>query len=367
MNYPDSPRSSRREFLTGRSLRRQAERGGEILADALTEQPQQPQPPEARETLRLETRAMACDFAVVMNTDARGYVPAASEALQRIHALESLMTVYREDSELSKINARAVHAPVPVDPVLFEVLSLARRIAEHTGGAFDPTSGPLIALWKRCRQQGRIPTPEELQQIRRDRGIEHVELNAHDGTVRYHREGLRFDLGGIGKGYALDRAAEELTGRGLTDFLFHGGHSSLLARGVHTGCAGWPVGIRNPLFPKEHLATIVLKDAALSTSGSGVQFFRHAGKRYGHILDPRSGMPAEEMLSVTVIAPTAAEADALSTAFFVMGLENARRYCDNHREIGAVLIAAPARGRTLEPVLRNIPEDAVFFEESTGQ
>jgi FAD:protein FMN transferase len=177
------------------------------------------------------------------------------------------------------------------------------------------------------------------------------------------------NLGGIGKGYALDRAGQAMLNEDIGDWLIHGGHSSLLAHGDHNRLGGWPVGIRNPLFPDRRLATIVLQNCALSSSGSGVQHFRHAGRRYGHILDPRTGWPVEGMLSVTVLAPTAAEADALSTAFFVIGVENARRYCDNHQGIRALLIPPPERGRRLEPVNCGIPEELLFwnFDESLSR
>jgi thiamine biosynthesis lipoprotein len=121
------------------------------------------------------------------------------------------------------------------------------------------------------------------------------------------------------------------------------------------------VGIRNPLFPRRQFATLLLRDAAISTSGSGVQYFRHGGKRYGHILDPRTGWPVEGMLSVTVMAATAAEAEALSTAFFVAGVEKAVEYCHNHEGVGALILPPPRRGRTLEPVVCEIAEDQLFF------
>ncbi|MCA9072169.1 MAG: FAD:protein FMN transferase, partial [Planctomycetaceae bacterium] len=170
------------------------------------------------------------------------------------------------------------------------------------------------------------------------------------------------NLGGIGKGYALDRAGQFLSESGLDHWLFSGGFSSLLARGQHRQLGGWPVGIRNPLFPDQLMGTILLKNQALSTSGSGVQSFRHDGKRYGHILDPRTGWPSEGMLSVTVLAPTAAEADALSTAFFVLGLEKAKEYCDNHRNVSSLLLPPPHRGRRLTPINCGIPDDVLFLE-----
>ena len=179
------------------------------------------------------------------------------------------------------------------------------------------------------------------------------------------------NLNGIGKGYALDRAAELLAGAEseyeIRNWLLHGGHSSVLARGEHFhpgtegSVGGWPVGIRNPLFPDERLATLLLRNQAMGTSGSGVQYFRVGGKRYGHVLDPRTGWPVDHLLSVTVLADSAAEADALSTAFFVMGLEKAIEFCQNRPDVRALLIPPPHRGRTLEPVVCGIPDEDLFF------
>jgi thiamine biosynthesis lipoprotein len=347
--------ASRRDFLTGKPLRKPAESTPD--ADSI------PSPPVAGDTVRLQTRAMACEFAVILNPDFGEQIPAASEVLGLVHALEQQMTVYRDDSEMSRINRLAFDSPIVVEPGLFGLLLLSVRIAAETDGAFDPTTGPLIALWRSCRDERRIPTPAEIAAAKQRMGIDKVVFDDRRHTIRYLHDGYELNLGGIGKGFALDRIADELEARGFTDFLLHGGHSSMLARGDHHTCpaGGWPVGIRDPLFPGEDFATLLLKDRALSSSGSGVQSFRHEGKRYGHILDPRTGLPSEGMLSVTVLAPTAAEADALSTAFFVMGLENARAYCDNREEIGAVLVPPP-QGRTLHPVVCNVAAGTLFLE-----
>jgi thiamine biosynthesis lipoprotein len=192
-------------------------------------------------------------------------------------------------------------------------------------------------------------------------GIERVTLNAANRTVSYRNPGVELNLGGIGKGFALDRVNDALQSAGVTDVLLHGGKSSILAAGGHSPHGGWPVGVRNPLFPNRRMATLLLRNAGMSTSGAGVQFFRHEGKRYGHILDPRTGMPAEGVLSVTVLAPTAAEADALSTAFFVMGLEKSREYCDNHREVTVLLTPPPTSGRMLKVHAFNLPEQTLFL------
>ncbi|MEX0715175.1 MAG: FAD:protein FMN transferase [Planctomycetaceae bacterium] len=403
--------SNRRDFLTGRAARAAAEAAGQALADRLSEAESRRAPPGG-DAVRLTTRAMACDFSIFLPMRDRphpAHVARASDALDMLHSLEDQMTVYRAHGELSEINRRAAHEDVEVEPRLFELLLEARDVALATEGAFDPTSGPLVALWRQCRNEARIPTQAEIDAARELTGIEHVRFDERRRTIRYDREGVEFNLGGIGKGHALDRCGEFLLRADVADWLFHGGHSSILARGSqrpHVGwiadpsgeserrpaddssvqddagdsadrgrignpsCnepAGWPIAIRHPLFPSERYATIVLRNRAMSTSGSGVQHFRHAGKRYGHILDPRTGWPVEGVLSVTVLAETAARADALSTAFFVMGLEKARAYCDTDRSVAALLIPPPRRGRTLEPVRCNLPDDVLYFEGCTSR
>jgi FAD:protein FMN transferase len=364
MTGPAERSTNRRDFLTGTALRHEVENVGSRLADSIAEALPPEHVPQAGPTVRLETRAMACKFSVVMNPGPSRRVMIASDALDMIHGLEDQMTVYRPHSELSQLNRRAADEPVPVEAELFRLLLEARDISRETAGAFDPTSGPLISLWRACRAEGRIPDANEISQALSVTGMSHVLFDEAAQTVRFDQPGVEINLGAIGKGHAVDRAAAFLVQEGVDEWLFHGGYSSVLVRGDHCGYGGWPVGIRNPLLPHERLATIVLKDQSLSTSGSNVQYFRHAGKRYGHIVDPRTGWPADELLSVTVTAPTAALADALSTAFFVGGVENSLQYCDNHPEIGAIFVRPPQRGRTLEILLCGIPEEVLFFEQS---
>jgi thiamine biosynthesis lipoprotein len=364
MTGPAERSTNRRDFLAGTALRREVENVGARLADSITEALPLEEVPQAGPTVRLETQAMACKFSVVMNPGPSRRVMIASDALDMIHALEDQMTVYRPQSELSQLNRRAAAEPVHVEAELFRLLLEARDISRETAGAFDPTSGPLIALWRTCRAEGRIPSAEEISGALDVTGMIHVIFDEIAQTVRFDHPGVELNLGAIGKGHAVDRAAAFLVQEGVDEWLFHGGFSSVLVRGDHCGYGGWPVGIRNPLLPHERLATILLKDQSLSTSGSNVQYFRHAGKRYGHIVDPRTGWPVEELLSVTVTAPTAALADALSTAFFVGGVENSLRYCDNHPQIGAIFVRPPQRGRTLEVLLCGIPDEVLFFEQS---
>ena len=357
MSGLEEPGPSRREFLT--------RAGMEASAGEAEERASEVEIPRAADTLRIQTRAMACFFAVFLDAKRRGQLDAASEVLERVHDLEAVMSVYRSESPMSRANTAAAQHDVVLEETLFEVVSLACRIAEETGGAFDPTTGPLVELWREARESGQVPDDQQVQRVRGLGGLEDVAIDARARSIRYRRPGVELNLGGIGKGFALDRIGAELLGAGVEQFLLHGGHSSLLARGGHAEHAGWPVGIRNPLFPARRLATLLLCQQAMSTSGSGIESYRIGGRRFSDILDPRTGWPAEGMLSVTVLAPTAAEADALSTAFFAGGVEFAKACCDNRPGVGALLIPAPRRGQTLQPIVCGIPDGVLFFEEQS--
>ena len=359
-----SSEPSRRDFLTGRAVQQKLRGVGDDIADAVLESGENRPAPVSRETIRLETQAMACSWCVVMNPGPPRQVMVASDALDTVHGCESRLTVYRDESEIARINREAAAAPQRLDPELSSFLRDCRSLWDATQGAFDPAAGALIRVWRDARRAGRIPDPAEIGEALHCSGMGRVVLDQDASTIEFTSGGVQLDFGAIGKGYAIDRAAEHLHGEEIEDFLIHGGYSSLYASGRHAELEGWPVGIRNPLFTEQRYATILLRQQGMSTSGSNVQYFRYQGRRYGHILDPRSGQPAEGLLSVTVLAESATHADALSTAFYVMGLDNALRYCDDHAEVGAILIPVPARGRLLEPIVRNIPEDRLFFEPS---
>jgi thiamine biosynthesis lipoprotein len=291
-------------------------------------------------------RAMACDFEVQLaasrDDDSMEHVFAA---LDLVEALESQMTVYRNDGEVIRINRDAATRPVSVEPRLFALLQNAERLYRETGGALDVTSGPLSEAWGFSRREGRIPSDAAIAAVRERVGMENIVLDSARQTIAFRKPGVCINLNSIGKGYALDRMAELLAANLVDDYLLHGGKSSVLACGYQPGTSttGWAVGLRHPLRPAERMAEFVLRDQALSTSGSGTQFFIRRGRRYGHILDPRTGRPAEGLYSATVIAPIAAEADALSTAFYVMGPEETARYCEAHPGIGALLVAPAER------------------------
>lgn len=342
--------STRREFLLARGFH------GDVKPSVDTS-PRIDIPPF--DTIRLGKEAMAADFEVILNPGRGSRLELASAALDLVDRLEDQLSVYRPGSELSRLNQRAAIEPVVAEEKLFELLLCAQRLARATDGAFDPTAGPLVALWRQCRRDRRLPTESELELARGRCGYEQVKLDEASRSVSFRTAGVELNLNAMGKGYALDRAGELLG----DNWLMHGGFSSVLARGHLTGADAWPIGIRHPLFPDRSLATLWLKDRGMSTSGSGVQFYRYRGRRYGHLIDPRTGWPVDGVLSVTVVAPTAAEAEALSTAFFVLGVETACEYCHNHGEVAALVIPRPARGHRLDPVVCGLSEADLMFEQ----
>jgi FAD:protein FMN transferase len=341
-------RSTRRDFLQGKSA---AQAMGQLAlgADAPAELPS---PTSDGYLLQFSRRAMACKFEIFLNAGQYpGGTEAALAALDLVDRLEEQLSVFREGSEVSRLNQLAAQGPVPVEPGLFAIVDEAVQRHVATQGAYDITSGPLSRAWGFVMRAGTIPDAETLAIARGRVGSQYLELDRATHSVRFHLPRLEINLGSIGKGYALDRCAELLEAAGIHDFLLHGGNSSVLARGAHGSLSserGWSVGVRDPLHPDRRLGELKLKDRALATSGSGTQFFIHDGRRYGHILDPRSGWPAEGVLSVSVLAPTAAAADALSTAFYVLGPQQSQEYCAVHPEVAAVMLCPGAGGQSLQ-------------------
>lgn len=347
-------KTTRRDFIRGR-LEGDAPSHPSDRGLPSTVNPYQP-----ASLLHISRRAMAGEFQIFLN---RGQYPhgieKALESLDLLEPLEQQMSVFRPDSEIQQINQQAAHQPVEVEPRLFALLQLADQVHQQTEGAFDLTATPLWELWGFAQRQARIPTEAELAEARQRVGWHYVLLNPTNRTIQLTQPGVRLNLGSIGKGYAVDRCAEVLVEAGIEDFLIHGGQSSVLAHGRRWDaphCQGWPLGLRHPLRTNRRLGELDLKDRALGTSGSGVQFFRYQGRRLGHILDPRTGQPGEGVLSVTVLAPNAAEADALATALFVIGVEKTRQFCERRPDIAAVFVVPSPRSRGIEVIPIGISE-----------
>jgi thiamine biosynthesis lipoprotein len=331
---------NRRDFLHPRHF---AETAGQLLGALHTlRSPEPPCPDTDVSLVRVARSAMATTFEIMLPCGLPFALQAAQDGLDLIDRLEAQLTVYRESSAISYLNRHAAEEAVPVEEKLFELLTLADRLTRETDGAFDITAGALIKAWGFYRRAGRVPTPGERQHVLERTGMRHVILDPDTQSVRYGVPGLEINLGSIGKGYALDRVVADWRDNwNIPAALLHGGHSSVYAIGSEPGATrGWAVGIRHPWDPEKRLAVLRLCDRGLGTSSSAFQHLEYEGRKLGHILDPRTGWPAETLASASVAAPTAAEADALATAFFILGAERARAYCEAYPEIGAVLLPA---------------------------
>lgn len=262
----------------------------------------------------------------------------ADEAFTAIDALESRISRWRTDSQTSRINTYAFEKPVRVTPDVAAFLLNAQRIFAETGGAFDCTVGPLIEVWRAARDAGKLPAQSEIDDALNRVGFDHVQIDANERAVRFTSEGVRLDFGAIGKGHALDVAAEVIALYGVETALLDGGASTFLATGIPPGEPGWTVRVRSPYNDKEVLAEVVLGKGAFSTSTNAGSPFVVEGRVYGHILDPRTGWPAQGKRLAMSLTESAADADALSTAFYVMDVESIRRYCGDHPKVRAIIV-----------------------------
>jgi thiamine biosynthesis lipoprotein len=284
--------------------------------------------------IKVHRRAMACRFEITLDSRDARLVPAAQEALNFVDAIEAQLTVFRDTSELVHLNAHAATESVACDPQLFALLRRCAELSASTDGAFDITTTPLSRCWGFLRRSGRPPSEAEIASARAVVGMDQVALDAERTQVRFARTGVELNLGAVGKGYALDRIAATLRRAGVRHALLSAGRSSILAIGG--AGRGWPVDVVTPRRERP-LARVWLRDAALGTSGAGEQFVVVDGRRYGHVLDPRTGCPADGVLSATVVCAGAADGDALSTAFLVAGADLADRYCRTHANVLALI------------------------------
>jgi thiamine biosynthesis lipoprotein len=263
---------------------------------------------DAGRWVKVHRAAMACRFEVTLSSEDARYVEAARAALDELVAIEASLSGLREASEVSGLNRQAAAAPVPVSPGLFALLSLCRELHAATFGAFDPASTALSRCWGLLDRRRCLPADDDLAAARTRSGMDKVVLDDMGRAVRFTVPGLEIGFGAVGEGWALDRVAASLRARGASRALATAGSSS------HRGWGGesWELALRPG---GEDLGLIRLRDAALGTSASG------------HVLDPRTGRPAEGVRSASVLASEAAVADALSTAFLVGGPSLASAFC----------------------------------------
>lgn len=301
--------------------------------------------------------AMACRFEVLLHPGRPTNGPElAVQALETISYLEEQWSLYKPSSELSLINERAIQFEVPVSESTKALIALGLEVHRRTEGAFDLTATKLSKAWGFFRRQGIMPGAAEIEQAMREVGSQHIQLDATSPSVRFTAP-IEINPGGIGKGLAIDMAADWLEEKGIEQYAFHGGKSSIRSRGHQDkdeAKGGWSIAVRHPEQSERLLGSLRLLDQSLGTSGPANQFFYFKGKRFGHIIDPRTGWPAEGMLSVTVLHPEAGWADALATGLYVMGIDRAIAYCENNPDTAMLAILPGERSGQVEIVTCNV-------------
>src|SRR5258708_11359856 len=370
-------------FLFGRAVMRWLEKLGDVEAEERPEaensepfasQPE-PKPSAGWVYPRVERPAMGRLFEIdLAGMDREGLISAGEQAMDDIERLDRQLSHYKDDSDTARLNAHATENRVRLEPRMYQLLKRCAELNAETEGAFDITTGPLTEAWGFYRGEGRVPSDTEIDEILHRVGMAKIAFDDEDDLVHYTVPGLEINLGAVGKGYSIDIATETLKMYGVERAVLDGGQSTIYAigsapivegereragegengRSDHQPSTinhqlstinhqpstniGWEFIIKDPRDHVTPIETVYLKDQALSTSGSYEDFFEVDGIRYSHILDPRTGRPVQGMLSVSVIAPNAADSDALSTAFFVMGRERTEEFCRAHKELKVIMM-----------------------------
>ncbi|MBI4903859.1 MAG: FAD:protein FMN transferase [Acidobacteria bacterium] len=279
--------------------------------------------------LRLEQSldAMGSVYTIVAYGEDRGKLMAAvDQAFEEVRRLDRMLSNYKKDSELSRVNAGAANAPVQVSEELFRLLEACAQYTRESDGAFDISVGPLMKIWGFYKGSGRLPHRAEVRGVFGRIGFDKVHLDASNRSIRFLTPGMELDPGGIGKGYAVDRMVDVLKAEKIPAALISAGSSSIYALGAPPNEKGWKVSIRHPRNLKKSVAEIELKDMSLSTSGTSEKFFRAEGKLYSHIMDPRTGFPAQGMLSVSIVAPRTLDSEAWTKPVFINGRQWTARH-----------------------------------------
>lgn len=269
---------------------------------------------------------------------------AAKAAFARIAELNAILSDYQPTSELMKLCEKSGGGPVEVSVDLFEVLRKSEEFAKMTDGAFDPTISPVVRLWRKARRTREMPKAEEIKKALALVGYQNMKLDAKKRTVQLLLMGMLLDFGSIGKGYAADAALAVLRKHGITRALVAAG-GDIAVGDPPPDAVAWKIGIapmKNPDAPPTHY--LALKNAGVSTAGDAEQYVEIGGKRFSHIVDPRTGMALVGRRAVTVIAPNTTTSDALDTAICVMGVERGLKMIESRDDLAAICIFETDRG-----------------------
>jgi thiamine biosynthesis lipoprotein len=321
----------------------------------------------ARAKVTAEASAMGTRLNFVALTSDRvdeAHVHAAIEqAIEEILRLESLMTTWKDDSEVSHINQSAGKSPVRVSPETLDVIAKSLWISDRSGGVFDITFEVMHGLWRFDEDlEKRLPDSAAIAERRKLIDYRRIVLDREKSTVFLNRPSMKISLGGIAKGYAIDKAKEILLGAGIEDFLAQAG-GDLYVHGHRADGSPWMAGVRDPRGPEgSYFARMPVVDHAFSTAGDYERSFVLEGKRYHHIIDPRTGYPATASRSVTIWATDALTADALDDAVFILGAEKGLALVESVDDAGAIIVDADNRVH----VSKRLKDKIVFESAPTG-
>jgi thiamine biosynthesis lipoprotein len=278
---------------------------------------------QAHDLVRVEAddEAMGTTFSLTLyGKDRAALNAAAAAAFAELHRLDAMLSNYRPESEWSEVNRTAALRPVRVSPELFRLFTDCLRYSKESGGTFDITVGPLMKIWGFYQGEGLLPRATDVAGALRLVGYPHVQLDPASHTVRFDRPGVELDPGGVGKGYAVDCMTGVLRAHGVSAALVSAGGSSIYAMGAPPGNPqGWKIRIRAPEDPHRSAADVMLRDMSLSTSGSYEKFFFAEGRTYSHIMDPRTGYPAQGTSAVSVLAPRTIDSEVWTKPYFILG------------------------------------------------
>jgi len=271
---------------------------------------------------------MGSTFSIAAWGSDRGTLAAAVEsALEEARRLDRLLSNYRPESEWSAVNRGAAGRGVTVSQELYDLLAACIGYSEASEGTFDITVGPLMRVWGFYKGSGRMPHRAEIRAALSRTGYKSLSLEKTTRTVRFTKDGLEMDPGGIGKGYAVDRMAAILRAAGVSGALINAGGSSMYGLNAPPEePRGWKVIIRDPKDSRRHVAELYLKNESMSTSGNYEKFFQVGKRIYSHIMDPRTGYPAQGMYSVSVVAPRCIDSEAWTKPTYVQGRQWAARH-----------------------------------------
>jgi thiamine biosynthesis lipoprotein ApbE len=270
-----------------------------------------------------------------------------SDAYSEVKRLDDMLSNYKANSKLSEVNSLAGTGKTLVPKEFFELTERSLFFSELTGGMFDVTIGKLLELWRKAQRENTVPGAKTLEKtVSECIGFGKIQLYPEKSEIEIKSPCLSFDFGGIGKGYAIDRAVKILKSKGIKSGIVNFG-GEIYAIGAPRGKKGWLIGVKNPIKHKDVLTFIEVNDIAVSTSGNYERYFEIGGRRFSHIIDPRTGLPVDSVPSVTVIAENATDADALSTAISVMGKEKSIEVLKGLDRVGVMIVTGGKNKHTI--------------------